>query len=52
MYKIKAIAEAGGLRPETTLPKENVAMILCDGSDYIIYEQGDELPAQEEQQGE
>lgn len=46
MYKIKAIAEAGGLRPETALPKENVAMIVCDGSDYIIYEQGDELPVQ------
>lgn len=49
MYKIKAIEEAGGLRPETTLPKENVAMIVCDGSDYIIYELGDELPVQPEQ---
>jgi hypothetical protein len=46
MYKIKAIAEAGGLRPETALPKENVVMIVCDGTDYIIYEQGDELPVQ------
>ncbi len=26
--------------------KENVVMIVCDGSDYIIYEQGDELPIQ------
>lgn len=51
MYKIKAIAEEGGLRPETALPKENVVMIVCDGTDYIIYEQGDELPVQE-QQGE
>lgn len=51
MYKIKAIAEEGGLRPETQLPKENVAMIICDGTDYVIYEQGDELPVQE-QQGE
>lgn len=46
MYKIKAISEAGGLRPESPLPKENVAMIVCDGTDYIIYEQGDELPVQ------
>lgn len=44
MYKIKAIEQNGGLVPETPLPKENVVMILCDGSDYIIYEQGDELP--------
>lgn len=52
MYKIKAIENAGGLMPETPLPKgENVAMIVCNGTDYIIYEQGDELP-QLEQQGE
>lgn len=49
MYKIKAISEAGGLRPESELPKENVAMIVCDGTDYIIYEQGDELPVQPSQ---
>ena len=49
MYKIKAIAEEGGLRPEIALPKENVAMIVCDGTDYIVYEQGDELPVQPSQ---
>lgn len=50
MYKIKAIENAGGLMPETPLPKgENVVMIVCDGTDYIIYEQGDELPQQIEQ---
>lgn len=44
MYKIKAIEDNGGLKPETPLPKENVAMILCDGTDYIVYEIGDEIP--------
>lgn len=44
MYKIKAIEVSGGLQPESPLPKENVVMIVCDGSDYIVYEQGDELP--------
>lgn len=45
MYKIKAILSDGGLSPETPLPKtSNVAMIVCDGTDYIVYEQGDELP--------
>lgn len=45
MYKIKAILQEGGLTPETPLPKgENVIMIVCDGADYIVYEQGDELP--------
>jgi len=50
MYKIKAIENAGGLMPESPLPKgENVVMIVCNGTDYIIYEQGDELPVQENQ---
>lgn len=45
MYKIKAIEINGGLQPETPLPKDqNIQMIVCDGTDYIIYEQGDELP--------
>lgn len=44
MYKIKAVLNEGGLSPETPLPKENVVMIVCDGTDYIIYEQGDEIP--------
>lgn len=44
MYKIKAILKEGGLIPESPLPKENVVMIVCDGTDYIVYEQGDELP--------
>jgi len=45
MYKIKAISENGSLIPETPLPKgEDIAMIVCDGTDYIVYEQGDELP--------
>lgn len=52
MYKIKAIEQDGGLVPESPLPKDaNVKMIVCNGTDYIIYEQGDELP-QLEQQGE
>lgn len=49
MYKIKAILKDGGLQPESPLPKENVAMIVCDGTDYIVYEQGDELPVQPSQ---
>lgn len=45
MYKIKAILKDGGLQPESPLPKnEEIAMIVCDGTDYIVYEQGDELP--------
>lgn len=50
MYKIKAIENAGGLMPESPLPKgENIAMIVCNGVDYIIYEQCDELPVQQNQ---
>lgn len=49
MYTIKAIEQNGGLVPETPLPKdENVVMIVCNGTDYIIYEKGDELPTQGE----
>ena len=44
MIKIKAIQKENGLVPEFTLPKENVRMIVCTGSDYIIFEQGDVLP--------
>ena len=44
MIKIKAIQKENGLVPETPLPKENVRMIVCTGSDYIIFEQGDVLP--------
>ena len=47
MKKIKAILkEGGGLVPESPLPKENVKMIVCTGTEYIIFEQGDVLPGE------
>lgn len=46
MIKIKVIQKENGLVPETPLPKENVRMIVCTGSEYIVFEQGDVLPTE------
>lgn len=43
MYQIKAINQDGALIPESPLPKV-AKMIICDGDNYTVYEEGDEVP--------
>lgn len=43
MKVIKAINENGGIRPETPIPSSAVK-VVCDGQNYLVYEEGDIIP--------
>lgn len=46
MITIPAVTDANGVQsPQTPIPADAVA-VVCDGTNYTVYEPGDTVPAQ------
>ena len=43
MKMIPTILVDGVLKPSESIPTKAIR-VVCDGTDYIVYEEGDELP--------
>ena len=49
MQTIPCVEVNGILKPATKLPTNNVVLVVCDGTNYVVYEKGDTIPQSEEQ---
>lgn len=47
MIKIPAVSKDGTLSPSRDFPQDAL-MVVFDGVDYLAYQPGDELPAQQQ----
>lgn len=43
MIIIKCVSTTAGLTPETPIPSDAIC-VTCDGTEYTVYQPGDDLP--------